>query len=201
MFLFWARDKRHIPHVELTHREKVHLDTLGVDGRLRLIRKVLTDDDTTMTARIAGGIVLLFAQPLNRTVALSMDAIRATEDGDLEIRFVQDWVPVPTPFAVILDQWMNARPNMQTAANAASQWLFPGYSPGAHLQAAFVSTLLVKHGIPPRSARTAAWRELVRSVPPPLLASAFGVTPQTLDVYGRQAGSRFARYAGFDRGA
>lgn len=90
---------------------------------------------------------------------------------------------------------------LRSTAHASSPWLFPGQSPGAHLQAAFVSTLLTKHGIPPRSARTAAWRELVRSVPPPLLASAFGVTPQTLDIYGRQAGSRFARYAGLDRGA
>lgn len=195
-FLFWARDKRHIPRVELAHREKAHLDALGVEGRLRLIRKVLADEDTAMTARIAGGIILLFAQPLNRTVALRMDAVRASEDGELEIRFAEAWVPIPTPFAVILDQWISDRPNMRTAANASSPWLFPGQSPGAHLQAAFVSTLLTKHGIPPRSARTAAWRELVRSVPPPLLASAFGVTPQTVDVYGQQAGSRFARYAG-----
>lgn len=91
-----------------------------------MIRKVLIDDDTTMTARIAGGIILLFAQPLNKTVALRTDAIRATKDGDLEIRFAEGWVLIPAPLAVILDQWINDRPNMQTAATATSPWLFPG---------------------------------------------------------------------------
>lgn len=200
MFIYWAQDKRHMGRVDLPRRKKNHLDTLGVQGRLRLIRKVLSDDSTTMTARVAGGMILLFAQPLNRTVALRLDAIRATDDGDLEIRFSKDWVPIPTAFAVILDSWLSDRTNMQTAANPTSPWLFPGISPGQHLQAGTVSTLLTKQGIPPRSARTAAWRELVRSVPPPLLASAFGVTPQTLETHSQQAGSRFARYAGLSRG-
>lgn len=196
MFIYWAQDKRHMGRVELPRRKKNHLDTLGVQGRLTLIRQVLTDESTTMTARVAGGMILLFAQPLNRTVSLRLDAIRSADNGDLEIRFAEDWVPIPTAFAVILDDWLSHRPNMQTAAHHTSPWLFPGVSPGQHLLAATVSTLLTTQGIPPRSARTAAWRELVRSVPPPLLASAFGVTPQTIDVYGQQAGSRFARYAG-----
>lgn len=198
-FIYWAQDKRHMPRVDLPKRERLHADTLGVQGRLRLLKTVLTDDDCAMTARIAGGIILLFGQAVNRTVSLRLDAVRATPDGELEIRFAEDWVPIPTPFAVLLDHWIASRPNLQTAAHESSPWLFPGLMPGEHLQASGVQALLAKHGIPPRAARTAAWRELVRSVPPPLLASAFGVNAHTVDEYGRQAGSRYARYAGLGR--
>lgn len=198
-FIYWAQDKRHMPRVDLPRRERLRIDTLGVQGRLSLLRKVLTDDDCAMTARIAGGIILLFGQPVNRTVSLQFDAIRATPAGDLEIRFADDWVPVPAPFAVLLDRWIASRPNLQTAAHESSPWLFPGTMPGEHLQASGVQNLLARHGIPPRAARTAAWRELVRSVPPPLLASAFGVAPHTVDEYSQQAGSRYARYAGLRR--
>ncbi|MBT2515816.1 hypothetical protein J7E29_00020 [Streptomyces sp. ISL-90] len=149
--------------------------------------------------RVAAGIILLFGQPVNRTASLRLDAIRATADGELEIRFASDWVPIPEPFAILLDLWIDTRTNLQTAAHRDSPWLFPGGMPGEHLAAGTVSTLLARHGISPRAAREAAWQELVHDIPPALLATAFGITTQSAEAYSRTAGARYARYAALDR--
>lgn len=194
-FLYWARKHRHIPRVDLPRREKVHANPLGPSGRVSLLGRILTDDEAPLGVRVAAGIILLFGQPVNRTASLRFDAIRTTVIGELEIRFASDWVPIPQPIAVLVDRWMNARTNLQTAAHRNSPWLFPGGMPGEHLVAGTISILLASHGISPRAAREAAWQDLVRDIPPTLLATAFGITTQSAEAYSRTAGARYARYA------
>jgi len=198
-FLYWARKHRHIPSVDLIRREKVHANPLGPSGRVSLLGRILADAEGPLGIRVAAGIILLFGQPVNRTASLRLDAIRATVDGELEIRFASDWVPIPEPFAILLDLWIDTRTNLQTAAHRDSPWLFPGGMPGEHLAAGTVSTLLARHGISPRAAREAAWQELVHDIPPALLATAFGITTQSAEAYSRTAGARYARYAALDR--
>jgi hypothetical protein len=41
-----------------------------------------------------------------------------------QIRFDTDLVPVPEPFADLVRRHLHARPNMMTASNQDSTWLF-----------------------------------------------------------------------------
>jgi hypothetical protein len=198
-FLYWAISHHHAPRVDLPRRVKVHANPLGDEGRVALLGRIFADDATPLGIRVAGGIILLFGQPVGRTVSLRTNAVRATDDGELGILFAQDWVPVPQPFAILLDDWLDSRTNLQTAAHVDSPWLFPGGSPGEHLAAGTVSTMLARHGISARAAREAAWQDFVHTIPPALLANAFGVTTQAAETYARTAGARYARYAALHR--
>ena len=49
-------------------------------------------------------------------------------DG-VSIRFDTDLVPVPEPFADLVRRHLHARPNMMTASNQDSTWLFLAIGP------------------------------------------------------------------------
>jgi hypothetical protein len=61
------------------------------------------------------------------------DQISRTDDGETVVVFDHQPVPVPHPFDDILQRHLASRPNMNTAANRTSAWLFSGYRPGQHL--------------------------------------------------------------------
>lgn len=194
-FLYWAQSHRHTPSVSIPRRVRYRSDELGQSGRLAILGKLLQDQGAPLGTRVAGGLVVLFAQPVVKTAAMKLDQIRALPGGELELLFAKDWVPVPDAFAVLLDRWIGARSNLQTAAHRNSPWLFPGRGPGSHLQAGALSQLLDAAGISARQAKAAAWRDLVQTVPPALLSRAFGITAQTAETYADLGGSRYSRYA------
>lgn len=199
VFLYWAIKQKHVRRLSVPGRDRYSVVGSGSEERLAVLARLLDDEELPRAVRVASVMVALFAQPVGRTVALRTDALRVDDNGELEVLFADDWVPVPAVFAVILDEWAQNRPHLQTAAHVESPWLFPGTSPGRHIQPNTISAAMARHGISPRNVRAAAWRELIRQMPTPLLSSAFGVSTARLDGYAMDAGSRFARYAGLKR--
>ncbi|WP_423924021.1 hypothetical protein ACPEEZ_06910 [Frigoribacterium sp. 2-23] len=194
-FLYWAMNRKLMPRLTLPRRNGFDIVGAESSDRFAVLARVLEDEQLPQVVRVATVMIALFGQPVGRTVALPYDAVRVDSNGDLEIIFSHDLVPVPPAFAVILDGWIKNRPHLQTAAHRDSPWLFTGTTPGRHIQANTISAAMAKHGISPRSVRAAAWRDLIRHMPTPLLSSAFGVSAARLDAYAKDAGSRFARYA------
>lgn len=80
-FLNWAMQSRHcrrslsIPAMKVSRRA-----SLSEDERLDALGRLLTDAEIPMRLRVAGVIVLLYAQPLSRIVRLSVDDV--IRDGD-----------------------------------------------------------------------------------------------------------------------
>lgn len=97
--------------------------------RLELIGRLLTDPDLSLRTRVAGVIVLLYAQPLSRVVRLTLDDIGHSNDQTL-LGLGEPPSPVPEPLAELLHRWISSRDNMNTATNHASRWLFPGRRAG-----------------------------------------------------------------------
>ncbi|GLY66598.1 hypothetical protein [Amycolatopsis taiwanensis] len=65
--------------------------------RLALLRRLLTDRDLPLRSRVAGVIVLLYAQRLTRIVRLTVDDI--IRDGDqVLLSLGEPPSPVPAPF-------------------------------------------------------------------------------------------------------
>lgn len=71
------------------------------------------------------------------------------------------------------------RPNLNTAANPTSPWLFPGQSAGSHLAPSTLRTRALEMGINLLGARNGALRQLVLDCPPSVVAtcSATATTP------------------------
>jgi hypothetical protein len=110
-------------------------------------------------------------------------------------------VPIPEPFAAVITEHRHNRPNMNTATNVGSAWLFPGYRAGQHIHPSHLRTKLRDSGIHLLGARNAALRSLVLSMPPALVAEALGYDPKIAEKHGNDAGATWVIYASYGRTA
>ncbi|MFF3129848.1 hypothetical protein ACFVRD_48645 [Streptomyces sp. NPDC057908] len=93
---------------------------LSEDERLAALGRLLTDTEIPMRLRVAGVIVLLYAQPLSRVVRLTVDDV--VHDGDaVLLRLGEPASPVPAPVTSLLLEHLATRSNMNTATNPASR--------------------------------------------------------------------------------
>ena len=82
--------------------------------------------------------------------------------------------PVPEPLASLLLAYVADRPNMTTAANPDSHWLFPGCRAGQAMHPGGLRDLLRKLDVPAQRGRITAIRQLVLQMPAPVVAQALG---------------------------
>ncbi len=193
-FVIWAVKARHLPAVTIPHRTPRTSPILRQDERLSLLRRVLHGEDLPLELRVAATLLLLYAQPVTRICRLRVEDIVITGEAT-GIRFGNDPAPLPSPVADLILRYVRARPNMATAANADSPWLFPGYRPGQPLNASYLMHRLRTIGIHLRGARNAALRQLVLDIPPAVAAQALGYSPQVAENHARPAGTNWVAYA------
>lgn len=138
------------------------------------------------------------ATPLRPTphqiAALPIDAISST-DGEIRISLGQEPIPVPKPFADMLDTHISNRPNLRTTGGvAATPWLFPSNRPGRHLDPQSIMFRLRRLGIDLLGARNTALQSLVVEVPPPLVAELLGYSYKVTQRHAETASQPWARY-------
>jgi hypothetical membrane protein len=147
-----------------------------------------------LRTRVAGCLLLLYAQPVSRLARLTLDDIITGDDGQVFIRLGDPPTPVPEPFAAMLTELAANRVNMNTAANPGCQWLFPGQRVGQPLMPIGLRRQLHELGIPLTQARTAAFRQLVLQAPPPVVARSLGFDYGTATEHAIAAGGTWNRY-------
>jgi hypothetical protein len=124
--------------------------------------------------RVAGTLLLLYAQPLMKIVALPTAAI-VIAPLETRISLGAEPVSVPEPFADMLKHHLDNRPNLRTAGGmAANLWLFPGHRAGKHLDPHTMMMRLRTLGINLLGARNSALQNLVAEIPPPVVAHLLG---------------------------
>jgi hypothetical protein len=101
---------------------------------------------------------------------------------------------------VVLTELAANRANMNTAANPACLWLFPGGRAGQPLTPGALLRQFRALGIPAAQARTAAFRQLVLQAPAPVVAHALSYNPGTGVGHVIAAGGTWSRYPGSRRG-
>lgn len=102
---------------------------------------------------------------------------------------------MPEPFATLLVELIDHRPNMNTATNPGARWLFPGRRARQPLNVATMQQRLRDHGFPTQAARTSALRQLVLQAPAPVVAQSLGFHHQTTTRVAAEAGKTWTRYA------
>lgn len=203
VFLRWAMTTGRMPMLALPRRSTSNPAPVTQHRRLALIRRLLTDARLALRVRVAGLLVLCYAQPASRIVRLTIDDMQ-TRDGQVLLRLVrlgeraEPAVPVPAPFAALLLAAAEHRPNSATAANAATRWLFPGRRTGQAMQPRTLAALLRAQGIPVQHGRTAAIRQLVLQAPAPVVASMLGYHDKTTTRLVTEAAGTWRRYAAGD---
>lgn len=124
-FFMVAAKSRLNTTVTVQHRPAKTSPSLSQDQRIAWIHELLTGTSESLTYRVAGTLLLLYAQPLVKVVALPTTVI---DDGDssMSINLGRHPTEVPEPFASLLRNHLATRPNLRTGAGPDSPWLFPG---------------------------------------------------------------------------
>ena len=192
-FVRWAGATRRLPALTFPHRKTRSSATIDQAQRLRLLNSCFQQHTAPVAHRVAAILLLLYAQPVTRISRLRTADI-ADSGIDMAITFDTDAVPVPPPIAQLMRQHLASRPNMQTAANPTSPWLFPGLRAGQPLTADRMNHQLRHLGIPLRQARNSALRQLVQDMPPAVAARTLGYSQNIAEHHAEQAAVFFNSY-------
>lgn len=181
--------------VEMGHYTAKSRPTITQDQRVAWLRELLTGTSESLPYRVAGILLLLYAQPLVRVAKLRTDAVETSEtNGNVRISFGARPVPVPRPFAELLQEHLASRPNLRTGSDTQSPWLFPGTRAGQPLHPNTIMDRLRSLGIDLRGARNTALDEHLLTSPPPLVADALGYSHQIAFLHADNAGDAWSRY-------
>lgn len=199
-FLRWAIKGRRMPRLQLPpHRQAVPAP-ISARQRIELIGRIHHDTDMDLVDRVAALLVLLYAQSLDRVTRLIIDDI-TTVDGRMLIALGDPPAPIPAPFDALVGQYLAARPNLTTATNPNSRWLFPGRRAGQPLHPTTIRLRFQRLGIPNLNGRTRAFREMLLQAPPSVVAGMLGYGTNRAEALAAEAGSTWKHYAAGDHGA
>ncbi|WP_179272949.1 MULTISPECIES: recombinase XerD [unclassified Rhodococcus (in: high G+C Gram-positive bacteria)] len=190
-FFAWAKATRINRTVTIAHRSPAPTVTFTQEERLHWIRELLTGTSESLPYRVAGILLLLYAQPMVKIAALRTDQISAGTDG-LWIALGTEPAPVPEHFAALLRQHIPSRATRLTGADTG--WLFPSVRTGRHLHPNTLMDRLRAVGINLRGARATSLRTLVTQVPPPLAAEMLGYSYSAAHRHADLAAQPWARY-------
>lgn len=168
---------------------------LDVEGRWEHARRLIHDDALPADHRVAGLLVLLFAQRATTISQLSVDNITERE-GEMRIRLGREPVVVPAPLADLVRQIVRSRVGHATIGDdASSPWLFPGGRPGQPISAARLTERLREIGIYAGPARSTALFQLAGELPAAILARLLGIHISAAVKWQRAASGDWAAYA------
>jgi hypothetical protein len=196
-FLRWAINSRWMPRLQLPPTNQPPPSPISHQQRLELIRRLHNDDALDPTERVIGLLILLYAQSLNKITRLTIDDITSA-DGHMLIRLGNPSAPVPAPFDQIITDYLATRPNLTTATNRGSRWLFPGRRAGQPMHPTTLRMRLQRHGIPNLNGRSRALRDMLLQAPPAVVAGMLGYAAGRAEAIAAQAGATWQHYAADD---
>jgi hypothetical protein len=195
-FLAWARRGGRLPALDASRAEpRRHTDPLDAEQRLRLVGMLLADDALDLRDRVAGCLLLIFAQPVTRLARLTVDDV----DDDarpVRLRLGPEPLELPEPLGTLVAELKQQGPGLATtAAGGHDRWLFPGLRLDSSLHPEHMRRRLRRHGITARPGRAAALLHLARTLPPAILADLLGISESRAADWSRAANGDWARYA------
>lgn len=157
--------------------ERVPSVTVDHEERWRQAGRLLHDDAIRPYVRVAGLFMLLFAQPLVRTLGMRTSQVALEPDDRVFVTFAEVAIEMP-PGVDSLVRGLLANGSTGSYTKTGTGWLFPGRNPGRPITGAALRLQLADLGISPIGSRQAAFFQLAGEVPAPVLAELIGVTPQ-----------------------
>ncbi|MFZ2112687.1 MAG: hypothetical protein WAU77_03010 [Solirubrobacteraceae bacterium] len=172
-----------------------HVDPLDPRERLRLVRRLLDDESLDLSDRVAGCLVLLFAQPISRLVLLTKNDVQ-DHHGRLFISLGREPLLLPEPLDALVQRLKDRQAGpASTGVKLNSRWLFPGLRLDTAIHEEAMCRRLRRLGITGRAARNAAALQLAKTLPAAILADLLGVHEATAEDWTQLAAGDWARYA------
>jgi hypothetical protein len=198
-FLLWAMATGQMPKLRIPTKSTPKNTTMPMNQRdwTATIHSLLTDQRIPLRSRVAGLILLLYAQPVTRIVRLTTEDVSYNRD-QCTLRLGDPPTPVPEPLASLLQAHIDQRPTLTAANNPGSRWLFPGHRPNQPIHVTTLRDLIRKAGVPVVRSRVVAIRQLLLTMPPPVVAEALGYHQVSATHIANQTGATWSGYAAGD---
>jgi len=194
-FLGWMQRTNHLSRdltLPASYRGQPERRT-DSEERWRIARRLVTDDTLDPADRVAGALVVLYAQSLGRVVTLTTEDVGHAREC-VTLRLGSDFLDLAEPFATLV-QSLPERRRHGVAEQLPTRWLFPSHRAGRHIGAAALGSRLRQLGIEPQRTRLAALDQLTKEVPPALLAGVLGIHVSSVVVTTNRSGGNWTQYA------
>ena len=168
---------------------------IDTEARWDQARRLLHDDTIKPEDRIAGLLVLLYAQTATSVSQLTLDHIEH-DSGEVRLQLGREPLTLPPPVdKLILQLAATRRGHAAIGDQGTSPWLFPGGQPGRPISAYRLAERLRQLGILPGRARSAALFQLATDLPAAVLARMLGIHIAVAVTWQRAAAGDWTAYA------
>jgi hypothetical protein len=168
---------------------------IDADKRWEQTRWLLGDDSVETADRVAGLLVLLYAQRVAAISRLTVRHIERSSDA-VSLRLGARPIVVPDPLAgLVLDLSASRRGHAALGEQGTSPWLFPGGQPARPISASRLAERLQQLGIYAGTARSAALMQLATELPAAVIARMLGIHIKVAVEWQRAASGDWTGYA------
>lgn len=168
---------------------------LDHEERWRQAKRLLHDDTLGTDDRVAGLLLLLYAQRPAAISRLTIADVDAT-DGAVKLHLGSIPIALPEPLATITRDLIAARRGHAVLGDrGTSPWLFPGGQPGRPISADRLGERLRLIGLRPAQARSTALFQLAAELPAAILARMLGIHIKVAVQWQQLSAGDWANYA------
>jgi hypothetical protein len=194
-FVRWAARQRLTPVTIPAVKWQGPVQALDDEARWEAARRLLHDNTVNARDRLAGLLVLLYAQPVARVARLTTDHLTVS-GTTVQIHLGPAPITLPEPVAGLARQLLGGkRGHATTGAAGPSPWLFPGGQPGRPVSSGHLGQRLKDLGIHPGQARSTALFQLASELPAALLARMLGIHIDVATTWQRISAGDWMAYA------
>jgi len=198
LFVKWASSHRYATRISIPARRRpARVGTVFPthDHRWALAARLLHDESLRTTDRVAGLLVLLFAQPPTRIARLTTEHVLQTDKGTQLLVGTRP-LDLPEPLDELIVELVNNRKGQAVIGCTDSHpWLFPGGLPGLPLTPAWITARLKALGIPPQVSRNSALMDLAADLHAAVLSQLLGISVNAATLWAAEAGNTRPGYA------
>ena len=168
---------------------------IDTETRWEQARWLLHDDTVNTADRVAGLLVLLYAQPAADDQPAHRRP-RRHKRPQVRLRLGREPVLLPEPLAELVRELVATRAGHAAVGDPReSPWLFPGGRPGQPFSAFRMAERLRQLGIQPSRARSAALFQLATDLPAAILAHMLGIHITVAVAWQRACAGDWTAYA------
>ena len=194
-FIRWARASKLTTGHLAAARWNGPAQPLDHQHRWDTARRLLHDDALKPEDRLAGLLVLLYAQGATAISRMTVEQIRLSDDG-VRLRLGRVPIQLPEPAATLARTVAaNRKGHATIGALTPSPWLFPGGQPGRPISSARLTRRLNDLGIHPSQDRSTALFQLATEIPAAILARTLAISTDVAVTWQRHSAGDWITYA------